>query len=221
MSKREDIKGLIARVKSRIPLAQSSPDLKVMTTIGVDLGTIVFVDDLSFTHWHDVPHELGRIRRALRDHISTRVACDAFMVQNDQYRNLCEQEKRKASADFSKLWGLVSGSVFEYSQSEDFQWICEMVAHGLTNDRTVFVTDSGKAGMSPCSGVRKGDKLAGLFSINFPMVLRRIGMPASGQYIMVCVAHVGCHEWRHDLPERDLGLPTLAWSLGMKSFTIH
>ncbi|KAJ4299359.1 hypothetical protein N0V90_004604 [Kalmusia sp. IMI 367209] len=63
--------------------------------------------------------------------------------------------------------------------------------------RTLFVTDTGRVGLSYHPdikyGIRNGDIVTGLFGINFPFILR--ATPGETSLTMVNVAHVAAHEW--------------------------
>lgn len=62
----------------------------------------------------------------------------------------------------------------------------------------LFETEEGKAGSSYhpdlVAGVREGDLVVGLFSVNFPFILRPHN---DGSHQMINVASVSDHDWGH------------------------
>jgi hypothetical protein len=66
-------------------------------------------------------------------------------------------------------------------------------------DSIAFITNKGRAGLAyhpdMLNGVRPGDVVVGLFGVNQPFVLRRVGQ--MNQYKMVNIAYIGKHTLYH------------------------
>jgi hypothetical protein len=213
------IESLVGQIRSSMPIARFSDDMAVLTTVGIELGEVVAVDSLAFHDSYEVLSELKRLNKLIRgQNIPPAVILDAILEEGDRFRSFPEEERMRATTQFLTLWDYLSEREIEHNTYEEFNWVCEIIAQHPTFDRTVLVSDSGRIGISPKNGVQPGDQLVGLFGINFPMIPRWIKSPG---YTMVCVAHLGCHEWGHEFLRGTIDYSMLSKRFGMKVFKIN
>ncbi|KAJ4394365.1 hypothetical protein N0V93_003582 [Gnomoniopsis smithogilvyi] len=110
----------------------------------------------------------------------------------------------------------------EQSTGESVQRLRSFDASGLyeaaatSPGRTLFLTDNGQIGVTEGS-VKRGDLLAGLFGINFPILLRWIG----GAFKMVNIAHVANHELGHKNMPRGITKEDLLERYGFNIYAIE
>lgn len=213
------IESLVGQIRNSMPIATFSDDMAVLTTVGIELGEVVAVDSLTFHDSYEVLPELKRLNKLIRGQdIPPAVILDAIIEEDDRFRSFTEEERMRATTQFSNLWDYLSKREIEHNTYDEFSWVCEIIAQRPTYDRTLLVSDSGRIGISPKNRVQPGDQLVGLFGINFPMILRWGRSPG---YTMVCVTHLGCHEWGHDFLRGNIDYRMLSKRFGMKVFKIH
>ncbi|KAK0639002.1 heterokaryon incompatibility protein-domain-containing protein [Cercophora newfieldiana] len=193
-----------------------SADLTVMKVLGLHLGTIKSVMPIDFWDAVEVLMVLRRIRRALPPTDSDLIL-DVVVARSQLVESLDEESRRFLDQNFRLLWDSLADSTFQADQ-KTFGWTLETIADPRRLERVLIVTESGQLGLCPQVGVKPGDTVAGLFGINFPMILRR-----ERRDTMLCVAHLAAHRWGHDfLKDMEVKDPeVLEKRHGMKWFTIR
>lgn len=98
--------------------------------------------------------------------------------------------------------------------SGDILGLCQAAASSPA--RILFVTDNGHVGVTEGS-VKAGDLLAGLFGINFPVILRGI----DGTFKMVNIAHIAHHDLGHEHISKDVTKDDLLEKYGFSVYAIE
>lgn len=145
-----------------------------------------------------------------------------------------EAQKKGASREalLSAFMGVDSSSNLESGARQDQEHRSGKIDQGPWSDdnigliqaasdspaRFLFLTETGQIGVTG-SSVKKGDLLAGLFGINFPVLLRWNDQKES--YGMVNVAHVASHEWGHKAVPNNITEEDLLGNWGFSLYVIN
>lgn len=181
-----------------------SHDFKRLYTFGRHVGTIsaVFPSSINLNSYAGYQTRLKALRDIYRTHMKPR------QISAQSLLGALTVDRKTPVLD-SNLFGQLP-EVFEDMLNSDeavtfpSQSFDVLVALSGHEECHVFFTDNDLVGIAyhpdSTNGIRVGDKVVGLFGINFPFLLRTSSERQydSPAYTMVNITHIADHEWQHD-----------------------
>lgn len=205
-----------------------SGDLERLHTFGLHLGTIVavFSSAINIDSYAGYQKRLTALRDIYRSFMKPRQIPAQSLLNALTVDRKTPVLDPRLSSQFLEIFESMLDSDQEITfPSQSFNVLIALSGH---EECHVYFTDADMVGIvyhsDSVEGIRAGDKVVGLFGINFPFILRAApgGQDSSQVYTMLNLTHIADHKWEHDFL-MDAG-PDARWSDfekdGLKEYVI-